>query len=62
MTGHIKSISNPKLKLEILSQDEISRLHTATLDIIENVGVKFPSLRALEIWEAHGAQVDRQSF
>ncbi len=62
MTSQIKSISNPKLKLEVLSQDEISRLHTATLDIIENVGVKFPSLRALEIWEAHGAQVDRQSF
>lgn len=62
MTGQIKSISNPKLKLEVLNQDEISRLHTATLDIIENVGVKFPSLRALEIWEARGAQVDRQSF
>ncbi len=62
MSQKIKSISDSKLKVEVLSQDDISRLHTATLDIIENVGVKFPSSKALEIWEAHGAQVDRQSF
>ncbi len=59
MTGKIKSITNPKLSLEILSPDEIFRLHTATLDIIEKTGVRFPSKHALDIWEEHGAQVDR---
>jgi trimethylamine--corrinoid protein Co-methyltransferase len=59
MTGKIKSITNPKLSLEILSDEEIHRLHTATLDIIETAGVRFPSKRALDIWEEHGAQVDR---
>jgi trimethylamine--corrinoid protein Co-methyltransferase len=34
-------------------------VHTATLDIIESVGVRFPSAHALDILAAHGAQVDR---
>jgi trimethylamine--corrinoid protein Co-methyltransferase len=62
MSGVIKSITNPKLKLEILSPEEIRRIHRATLWIIEDVGVKFPSQRALDIWEASGAIVDRQSM
>jgi trimethylamine--corrinoid protein Co-methyltransferase len=61
MTGIIKSITNPKIKLDILSPEEILRLHTATLDIIETTGVRFPSKRALDIWEAHGAHIDRNS-
>jgi len=61
MTGKIKSISNPKISLEILTPEEILRLHTATLDIIEKTGIRFPSKRALDIWEAHGAQVDRET-
>jgi len=61
MSKRIKSITNPKLKLEILTPEEVQRIHLATLDIIENVGVRFPSQRALEIWAAHGAQVDRDT-
>jgi trimethylamine--corrinoid protein Co-methyltransferase len=61
MAGKIKSITNPKLSLEILSPQEILRLHTASLDVIENAGIRFPSKRALDIWEAHGAQVDRDT-
>jgi len=56
----IKSISNPKLKLEILTTEEIQKIHSATLWIIEHVGVRFPSKRALEIWEAHGATIDHE--
>lgn len=61
MTGKIKSITNPKLSLDILTAEEILRLHTATLDIIESTGIRFPSTRALNIWESHGAQVDRNT-
>jgi trimethylamine:corrinoid methyltransferase-like protein len=61
MTGKIKSITNPKLSLDILSKDEILRLHTASLDVIENVGIRFPSKRALDIWDANGAKVDRNT-
>ena len=60
MSQNIKSISNPKLKLEILTTEEVQKIHEATLWIIENVGVRFPSQRALEIWEASGATVDRE--
>ncbi len=60
MSKHIKSITNPKLKLEILTPEEVKKIHDATLWIIENVGIRFPSQRALEIWEANGATVDRE--
>jgi len=59
MSKNIKSITNPKLKLEILTPDEVKKIHEATLWIIENVGIRFPSQRAMEIWEANGATVDR---
>ncbi len=62
MAGKIKSISNPRLSLNILSPEQVQRIHTATLDIIENVGVRFPSKKALDIWEAHGAVVDRSTM
>ncbi len=61
MPNEINSISNPRLKLEILSPEEIERIHSTTLDIMEKVGVRFPSQNALKIWESHGAQVDWSS-
>lgn len=49
------------MDLNILSKKEIERIHRATLETIESVGVKFPSSKALDIWEAHGANVDRET-
>lgn len=60
MTKNIKAIGNPKLKLEILTPEEVKKIHAATLWIIEKVGVRFPSKRALDIWEANGATADRE--
>ena len=60
MSRTIKSITNPKLKLEILTPAEVEKIYDATLWIIEKVGVKFPSQRALDIWAASGADVDRE--
>jgi len=62
MSQTIKSIANPKLSLNILSEAEVRQIHTATLEVIESVGVRFPSQKALDILEAHGAQVNRQSM
>ncbi len=59
MSSEIKSISDPRLKLDILSKEDIQRIHEATLSVIEKTGVRFPSARALDIWEEHGATVDR---
>jgi len=60
MSKTIRSISNPKLTLEVLTTEEVKKIHEATLWIVEHVGVRFPSQRALEIWEANGATVDRE--
>jgi len=61
MNGKIKSITNPRLSLNVLSPEDIRRIHTATLEVLESAGVRFPSSKALDIWEAHGAVVDRDS-
>lgn len=62
MAGKIKSITNPKLSLNILSPEEVQKIHAATLDVIESVGVRFPSTKALDIWESHGAAVNRDTM
>jgi trimethylamine--corrinoid protein Co-methyltransferase len=62
MPKRIKSITNPKLRLEILTPREVNKIHDATLWIIEKVGVRFPSKRALEIWAVHGAEVDGEKM
>ena len=62
MATKIKSITNPRLSLNILSPEDVQRIHTATLDIIESTGVRFPSQKALDIWETHGATVDRDTM
>ncbi len=60
MPKNIKTISDPRLKLEVLTKEDVRKIHETTLRIIEQVGVRFPSKRALDIWEAHGATVDRE--
>jgi trimethylamine--corrinoid protein Co-methyltransferase len=62
MSQKIKSISNPKLSLNILTDAEVRQIHTATLNIIETVGIRFPSKKALDILEAHGAQIDQKTL
>ena len=61
MASEIKSVSNPGLSLNLLGQKDLARLHTASLEVIERTGVRFPSPKALDIWEAHGAKVDRNT-
>ena len=50
-----------RVKLELLSQDDVRQIHEATLDIIESVGVKFYSQNALDVLEANGASVDPET-
>ncbi|HZK16533.1 MAG TPA: trimethylamine methyltransferase family protein, partial [Solirubrobacterales bacterium] len=50
-----------RVKLELLSPEDVRQIHEATLDVIENVGVKFHSQNALDILEANGASVDRET-
>ena len=61
MATTIDPIVDPRVTVGVLSPEDIRRIHTATLDVIESVGVRFPSERALDTWEAHGATVDRNT-
>jgi trimethylamine---corrinoid protein Co-methyltransferase len=62
MTQKIKSISDPKISLTILSNEDIQQIHAATLEVIETVGIRFPSQKALEILESHGARIDQEKM
>lgn len=62
MKKKIKSVSNPHLSLNILDESDVKRIHTATLEIIESTGIRFPSKKALDIWRAHGAHVDHDTM
>src|SRR5512139_2251413 len=62
MPGKINAIDRLRLSLNILSRDDVLKIHTATLDVIESIGVRFPSQKALNILEAHGATIDRASM
>jgi trimethylamine--corrinoid protein Co-methyltransferase len=48
-------------KLRFLEDVQLDELREATLDVLENVGIRFHSERALEIFAEHGARVDRES-
>lgn len=61
MKRQVKSITHPRLSLNILSEEDVKQIHAATLDIIESVGIKFPSPKALDLWIEHGALVDRET-
>lgn len=48
-------------RLELLSAADVEQIHEATLDVLEHVGVRFHSQRALDVLAEHGAAVDRAS-
>lgn len=51
----------PAYRLRILSDEQLERFRSATLEILGEVGVHCPSQRALAIYAEHGAQVDLES-
>ncbi len=48
-------------KVQFLSDEQLERLQEATLQILQDVGVRFPSKKALAIFADHGAQVDHET-
>ena len=60
-TPDIISISSHQ-KLEILSPSEIESLQQGTYQLLAEVGVYFPSQKALTIFADHGAEVDWDSM
>jgi len=56
-TPDIIPFSSPH-RAEVLTESELERVKAGTLRLLDEVGVHFPSQRALEIFADHGAKVD----
>jgi trimethylamine--corrinoid protein Co-methyltransferase len=56
----IEPIQTP-YKLRFLDDEQLDHLQQATLQVLENTGVQFPSEKALAIFAQHGAEVDHES-
>ena len=52
---------NNKSTLRLLSEDELKRIHAATLEILEVTGIKFLCPEAIEVFREHGLRVDDDS-
>ncbi len=48
----------PSFRLRILEDEQLARLQSATLEILDEVGIHCASKKALAIYADHGAQVD----
>ena len=48
-------------RFNFLREEQLDQFQEATLNVLENVGVQFPSEQALDIFSQHGAQVDQES-
>jgi len=48
----------PAYHLRILSDEQLGQIKSATIEVLQDVGVHCPSEKALEIYAEHGAQVD----
>ncbi|UCH01705.1 MAG: trimethylamine methyltransferase family protein [Candidatus Bathyarchaeota archaeon] len=45
-------------KLELLSRDDLDRIHDATLNVLRNTGARFLYDKALKVLDANGCEVD----
>ena len=48
-------------KLEVLTKDDLLRVHEATLKILRETGVVFHSEEALQVFKKHGARVENKT-
>ncbi|GAG41496.1 unnamed protein product, partial [marine sediment metagenome] len=48
----------PEMRIKILDEQDLEKIHQATLKVLEEVGIKFPSEKALKVFAEAGAKVD----
>ncbi len=54
-------LKNPHPPINWASPEEVERLHNASMQILEEIGIQLLDDEALDIWEKAGAKVDRSS-
>jgi trimethylamine--corrinoid protein Co-methyltransferase len=52
-------LRNPFAPVEVLSPEQLERIHQTSLHILEEIGLEFLDDEALDLWQMAGAQVDR---
>jgi trimethylamine--corrinoid protein Co-methyltransferase len=53
-----RRLANPYRPVEVLPPEALERIHLASLDILERLGLEILSSEALDILKRHGAEVD----
>jgi trimethylamine---corrinoid protein Co-methyltransferase len=61
LSAPFRQIVNPWPPLNLLSDEAVERLHLASMQILESIGIEFLDAEALDLWAQAGAQVDRAS-
>ena len=56
-TPHLKPIV-PEYRRNVLGDQQLDDIQTATLEILSEVGIYCPSEKALSIYAEHGGRVD----
>lgn len=51
---------SPEMRITVLNREKLEMIHQATLTVLEETGVKFPSEKALQILGEGGAHIDRR--
>ena len=59
LTIPFSNLRHPRPPYNWLDPEALERIHQASLDILENVGIDFLDDEALDIWQQAGAKVDR---
>lgn len=54
----VNQVSRKTPGLEIMTGDQLKRVHNSTLEVLERVGVKVYEPESLEMLRAHGAKID----
>ena len=54
-------LRSPYTPFEVLPAEQVERIHQASMQILEEVGIQFLDDEALELWTQAGADVDRAS-
>jgi trimethylamine---corrinoid protein Co-methyltransferase len=60
-THAFRHIHNPYAPIEVLTTEQLEKIHQASMHIVEKIGIDFFDDEALAVWQAAGARVDHSS-
>ncbi len=58
---HFRELRNPLAPTEFLGEAQLNKLHEASMQILEEIGIDFFDAEALSLWDKAGAKVDHKT-